>query len=1840
MAVFTAIGAAVSSFFAGLTWASVGTFLLRTVASMGLSMLAQKLAGKDKGPSFGVKGQLERGADVPQAFILGAYATAGSLTYGNTAAEGGTPNAWMVWVITLSDLPVSGLTGLWVNGARVVLESSAGWLNAPEYVRGGKNYLQVRFYDGTQATADPFLVNDVSTEERPWDADAVGFGKAYAVVRARIDQEFWRNGFPRFLFEIDGARLYDPSKDTTVGGTGAHRWSDPATWETSENVAVQIYNILRGMSYRIDRTGGIGVDAQTVSLDGANTLSLRVVGGGGSEADDLAKDPRDDLGIDGTETTVILRDGATVIKVWTAQGGVAAAAGTDPSQTPMSPLGDGAPPIFGTSSLPEFSYRSRHGGTAGQYIEIVGYDISDLTDPTLTFNLGTGGRSAGAGGAIFETGLSVTEIRWLYGLQGVTEAQLPVDHWIQQISKCRGTVSGTDGPEPRFRSSGEVPVSAAIVTVIEGLLDACNGRLSDAGGVYKLFAGAPDAPVMSFGDDDIISTSDQTFTPFLGLADTVNGVAAKYPSPDAGWQAETAPPLYSPDYEAEDGGRRLLVDVSLDWVPYPEQVQRLMLAALNEARRARRHTFTLPPRFWPLEPGDVVEWTSERNGYVTKQFRVDGMIDLANADIMLDLTEIDPSDYDFDTAVDFTPPAIPGILPQPLPAQDVGHFAVVAVSLAGADGTSRRPAIWAYWDGDVADVRAIKFQIRVKATGVHIDPVQTNDVAESEIYISTGVLPATEYEVRAKFIPASARPTNWTAWKSVITDDTRLTPADVGDDIWTVIEADATGIAQSLIDGFNLDIIVPNWDRINDDIADVEQLIADVRDRFPPIIRDIELQDIARASVYEAVGTINERVIWLLANASDTTTTIRDAGIYVDPEDGTVRIAAVERTAEKISETEIRLNAAEANINLRATQSYVNQVVSDAILDPSQIPLLGELDLRVSNVEIDLDAVDTAINLKADETVVDGIGVRLTQAEVDIDGLDGEIALKVNQVDFDAAETRISDAEIELSSIDGASIKQTVSDTRSLFDSFDALSVHDLAALLDAYEGRELLKVDLAYATQDMRAYVDDERVATASFVQQLGVRIDDSVALVERETSVRSSETEAMAQDIVALDGRVEDAESGLVGQAKATSGLIVRVGATEDDLAAYSESFLLLEGRVGAAEDGASLIETSLKNNYYSIADVDLAMSQATLDLKSTMEGAGGSVTAAQDAAQAASDLAGGKGRVFFANNAPTGADRNAANLWIDTSQNKNQPNRWNGTAWVPATDKVATEAAAAAAAVKGDLNTLTATLTNDYYTITNADLAMAQATLDMKSTMEGAGGSVMAAQQAAQAASDLAGGKGRVFFANNAPTGADRNAANLWIDTSQNKNQPNRWSGTEWVPATDKIATEAAAAAAAVAQDVTSLTATLTNEYYTITAADYAISQATTTLQATMEGAGGSVNAAQQAAQAASDFAGGKGRVFFTNTAPTGDNRNSANLWIDTSGGKNQPHRWNGSNWVAATDSIASDAAAAAAGAQGAADKVSADLSSKYTTTAGLGAVISAATLDLSTTVGEHSTEIGTALSSIGGIKAEYTLRIDNNGIVSGMTLRSDIDDMGKPASQVGFVADKFAITSAPSSNQQISTPFIVYTTPQVIGGVSIPAGVYMKDATIRNGAIGRAKISDSLQSDNYSQDAKGQPTQGMRLNFKTGEVKAAGLVISRPLILARGSFVPAGRIEDGARWRYVNTGIRIGQDDVWSTNRVALVAEAKITTGVFADEPMDPNNSFWSLETEIMSGARWNGFVGAQPQPTIAWQKTPAVTVDPVWATGISGRVFLRIGLDLQGPLYLQDPTIEWAVFQVT
>lgn len=104
---------------------------------------------------------------------------------------------------------------------------------------------------------------------------------------------------------------------------------------------------------------------------------------------------------------------------------------------------------------------------------------------------------------------------------------------------------------------------------------------------------------------------------------------------------------------------------------------------------------------------------------------------------------------------------------------------------------------------------------------------------------------------------------------------------------------------------------------------------------------------------------------------------------------------------------------------------------------------------------------------------------------------------------------------------------------------------------------------------------------------------------------------------------------------------------------------------------------------------------------------------------------------------------------------------------------------------------------------------------------------------------------------------------------------------------------------------------------------------------------------------------------------------------------------------------------------------------------------------------------STEATARATQTGELYAQYTIKLDVNGKVSGYGLAST------GPNGVGSVfevrADKFVI-AAPAGAAAGYVPFAVLTAPTVIGGVTLPAGVYAQAAFIVDAQITNAKIAN--------------------------------------------------------------------------------------------------------------------------------------------------------------------------------
>jgi len=593
---------------------AVGSFLVNTVGGILVSALNAAIQGNRRSGRRGIETEVALTGELnPQSFIVGRYATAGAHVWTPTGHDdGGTPNRMLVQIFDLGDFTGGTLDGVIHNAQELELSDD----EHPDYGRkvlgDYEDRMWVRFHDGTQTEADALLIDKYSDHpERPWSSDMIGRGKVYAIVTTKLQSSLWNGRVPEFTFVLWGMPFYDVRKDSSVGGSGSHRWDDPATWEVTENNIVIAYNIKRG---------------------------------------------------------IVLPDGS----------------------------------VYG-------------------------------------------------GDAEFE--------------------DLPLSEWAAAMNACDLDRETSSGMMPSYRAGYEVKVDEEPASVISKLMTGCNGAVAPDGGMYRVRAGTVNLPAFFITDDDILGDRAQTMDPWPDLGQVVNGIEATFPNPDAAWQATDAPALYDAELEAEDQGRRKVKSVDFATVPFPLQVQWLMLGLKNNARRFLRHTLPLGPEAAFLGPLDVISWTSDYNQYSGKLFEIarksTGLRDYVSS---VDMLEVDPSDDAWDIS-DEKPTYRPPVVKPPV------SFKVVCVMvpdpIKDGTGTPKRPGCTLTFGGFVGE--GIEYEIRDATTFEVVAMGTSSDTESGVIVVSEGLIAG--QEVQGRLRPVGQLASDWSDWASTTVPDVPTTVA-------------------------------------------------------------------------------------------------------------------------------------------------------------------------------------------------------------------------------------------------------------------------------------------------------------------------------------------------------------------------------------------------------------------------------------------------------------------------------------------------------------------------------------------------------------------------------------------------------------------------------------------------------------------------------------------------------------------------------------------------------------------------------------------------------------------------------------------------------------------------------------------------------------------------------------------------------------------------------------------------------------------------------------------------------------------------------------------------------
>lgn len=505
------------------------------------------------------------------------------------------------------------------------------------------------------------------------------------------------------------------------------------------------------------------------------------------------------------------------------------------------------------------------------------------------------------------------------------------------------------------------------------------------------------------------------------------------------------------------------------------------------------------------------------------------------------------------------------------------------------------------------------------------------------------------------------------------------------------------------------------------------------------------------------------------------------------------RVTADEAISRRVVEVEAQFSSDLADTNARVAAEELARATKDEALAQ-----------QISTVDAAFKAADTALSASLSES---------SKALVDSDRALGE---RISTLDVTVGENSASITELQ---------QAVVSNEASLSQRQDKMESEIVVGAVSQVEGalagderdRENRKARGVILQQ--QSTLANQQEAQARTVEQLTAEFDaengEIKAQITNEQLTRATADEALSQRISVVDSEFKAAD------AATNAAVAAEVRARSDADSALAEQLSTLDAEFKGAEQAlaASIDEVSRVS-----AEANQSLSEQLSQVKATAESAGTAAAGAQSSANqakedaaAAAGIANGKGKVLIQSAAPAVADRLAQNLWIDTTSGTNTPKRWSGSAWVAVTDKVAIDAAQAAAAAQASADQVAqgvarnaAAINDEVKARADADSAMAQqiqqVTANYQQGDQQLQGQITAesvaradAMQALGSQIDtvsaVAGSKNKTFFQATAP-GSAMGTGDLWFDTANN-NRPYRYSGTAWVATDDpRIAANAAA------------------------------------------------------------------------------------------------------------------------------------------------------------------------------------------------------------------------------------------------------------------------------------------------------------------------------------------------------------------------------------------------------------------------------------------------------------
>lgn len=851
----------------------------------------------------------------------------------------------------------------------------------------------------------------------------------------------------------------------------------------------------------------------------------------------------------------------------------------------------------------------------------------------------------------------------------------------------------------------------------------------------------------------------------------------------------------------------------------------------------------------------------------------------------------------------------------------------------------------------------------------------------------TGLQGGLTRSYRARLVDKLGFKSDWTAWATATVDDN-------ADKVLDLIEGQITEshLYQELTDKINLvDKIEPIDQRITKEVQDRIKALGEITEGYDQKFISV---DSSISDAQAAADAANEAAQQAKSDAQS-------------------KAAAAEKAAKDYALAQAKAEADAAKAAASSDASDKAAAAESAAKEAAALDAKNKADAALEAAKLDAKQKADAVKEIADKAAEDIIRVEgaVSTLKETVDGNTGLIVEeKEIRVQRDAMVTQKLDylsSEIDM----GYADKTKYADKNRSIQ-------WTLATAISAENYTQNQKIE----------NLQSEFQGSTSQIQK------ELLTLASKDLSIASEQTRLStaigknSSDILELSLSVTDPEKGLsarVTQLQATAESAERLAGTKGEIiysVAEPPAKDQLPQNLWFKKEGENTtphVWDVAQSKWVALTDKAAADAQAEAE-------------AAKQAAGIAQDAADAKGEVIYSSTAPAADKRKTQNLWVDTTSGKNVFKRWNGSAWVVATDQTAVDLAKN----KGEV----------IYSATqpSADKQLPQNIWYKQQTVNGqavvtphvwSGGKwTPLTDKGVVDAVDIANSKGEVITSDEIPDATKRKPQNLWIDTRQGKNTPRRWNGSAWEAVTDQAAIDAAA-------DIKTNLATYVQESGAYSGEFDNIAGEITTIQSTVQGVTDSIEV----------------------VAAIGD---AERLKYEISKARLNKDKAALQGKVADLDSLIAkyvaqgeDAYAKKAQATDADVIASYDAQIALLETSVIDAV--AQRSEVASQVAQLEQEIAELASlklTESEVKKQYFVKFDSGNRAAGFGIMENAN----ATIDFAVLADKFYI-APPSGTGKGVRPFAVYASPTTINGVVVPAGTYIDNAFIANGTLDIAKIN---------------------------------------------------------------------------------------------------------------------------------------------------------------------------------